>query len=323
MKYNVGLFVAFAVTLGLDRFLGKLTCVDGLVTADPITLGIAAIIITSVSTGYGVYAGERARSDGARQYQDSKNQAKEQRRQEQQQMAENEARQEKLFADQRAEQAATEERLRTEQSGAIERARGEVPGLQSKLGEDLLAQQERAYSRMAPQLEARLNALGLLQSGALPEAQAKAQGDLEARRQAALSDFGISASRELSIDRPLAASSADVERQYGGMQRNLETASRNLSQTFANQNMANQNQVAREQYLAGLDAARSAAAQASAGAYLNFAGQLGSGLLSYYGNRQGGGRIPYGKNTSVSALDAYRNKYAWGTDYSIPMTSGY
>lgn len=176
-------------------------------------LGIAAAAAVA-SAGYGIYAGERARSEAARQYREQRRLAEAQRQREEAQLAENERKQQELYDRQVAEQRATEERLRAEQNAAIERARSEVPGLQSRLGEDLLSQQQHAYTRMAPQLEARLNALGLLQSGALPEAQAKYQADLEARRQAALSDFGTSAARELSIDRPLGASSEDIARQY-------------------------------------------------------------------------------------------------------------
>lgn len=271
----------------------------------PVGLGIATLVVAAGSAGYGVYAGERARSESARQYRQSREDARQQRAQEQEQMAANEEKQKTLYDQQVAEQKSTEERLRGEQSAAIERARGEVPGLQAKLGEDLLAQQTHAYSRMAPQLEARLNALGLLQSGALPEAQAKYQGDLEAQRQAALADFGNTANRELAIERPLAASSEDVGRQYEGMKRNLETAGTNLSQTFANQNAYNQNETARQQYLAGMAQANNAASQSSANAYLNFGGQLGSGLISAYGNRQ---KKP---NPSLDALYDIRRSGGW------------
>ena len=269
------------------------------------TIGVIAAVAVA-SAGYGVYAGERAKSQAARQYKESRDQANQQRDQERQQLVDNDLKQQELYDRQKAEQTATEERLRAEQRGAIEKARGEVPGLQAKLGEDLLAQEQRAYTRMAPQLEARLNALGLLQSGALPEAQAKYQADLESQRQAALSDFGTSAARELNIERPLAASSEDIGRQYEGMKRNLDTASTNLSQTFANQNAANMNQAAREQYLAGLGAAQNAAAQSSAGSYLNFGGQLGSGLIQAYGARQ------KSQNPSLDAL--YKTRGGWSNN---------
>lgn len=274
-----------------------------------------ALALSAASAGYGVYAGERARSESARQYRASREEARTQRAQEQQQMADNELKQQTLYDKQVAEQKATEDRLRGEQSAAIDKARGEVPGLQAKLGEDLLAQQTHAYERMAPQLEARLNALGLLQSGALPEAQARYQSDLESQRQAALADFGNSANRELAIDRPLAASSDDVGRQYENMRRNLDTASSNLSQTFANQNAANMNEAARQQYLAGMASASNAAAQSSANAYLNFGGQVGSGLISAYAAKQ---KPP---STSLDALYASRGN-AYVPSYSYGSASG-
>lgn len=269
------------------------------------TMGVVAAVAVA-SAGYGVYAGERARSEAARQYNESKRAAAAQRQQDERQLAENDVKQQALYDKQVADQKATEESLRVQQDAALAKARGEVPGMQAQLGEDLLNQQTHAYERMAPQLEARLNALGLLQSGALPEAQAKYQGDLEAQRQAALADFGTSAARELNITRPLANSSEDVGRQYDSLKSNLDLAKTNLSQTFANQNNANLNQAAREQYLAGLASANNAAAQASAGAYLNFGGQLGSGLISSYYNKNQ-------PNTSAEALYRERQKSYWNS----------
>lgn len=279
----------------------------------PVGLAIAAVSLSAAAAGYGVYAGERARSESARQYRESRAQAEQQRVQEQQQMADNEAKQQALYDKQVADQKATEDSLRAQQNDALTKVRGEVPGMQAQLGEDLLSQQQHAYSRMAPQLEARLNALGLLQSGALPEAQAKYQSDLEAQRQAALADFGTSASRELNITRPLANSSEDVGRQYDSLKSNLDTAKTNLSQTFANQNNANMNEAARQQYLAGLAAANNAAAQSSANAYLNFGGQVGSGLIQAYGARQKPQRQPV--NVSLDAL--YQSRGGW------PSSGGY
>lgn len=275
--------------------------------AIPIAMYIAAGASVA-ATGYGIYAGERARSDAARQYRESKAQAEQARRDELAQLQADKVAMRELEEKQRAEQTATETRLRQEQEGTLARVRGEVPGMQQQLGEDLLKQQEYAYKRMAPQMESRLNALGLLQSGSLPEAQAKAQGDLEAQRQAALADFGTSARRELNIDRPLAYSSEDVGRQYEGMKGNLETARSNLAQTFANQNAASMNQAAREQYLAGLESAQTAAAQQSANAYLQFGGQLGSGLISAYGDKAKGMKP---RNASLDALYDMRRSGGW------------
>jgi hypothetical protein len=267
----------------------------------------AAAVVAIAASGYGVYAGERARSEQARQYRESVAEARRQRATEEQQMADNEVKQQALYDKQVADQKATEDSLRAQQSAALDKARGEVPGMQAQLGEDLLAQQTHAYERMAPQLEARLNALGLLQSGALPEAQAKYQGDLESQRQAALADFGTSAARELNITRPLADSSEDVGRQYDSLKSNLDLAKTNLSQTFANQNNANLNQSAREQYLAGLASASNAAAQSSANAYLNFGGQVGSGMISAYADKQ------KKTNPSLDALYAYRQPTYYGS----------
>lgn len=232
--------------------------------------------------GYGIYAGEQAKKQAQNQYNDAQARAERARAEDQARLTEGERRQEELAAKQAAEQKATQERVRAE-----------LPGMTDQLGADLLKQQEYAYQRMTPQMEARLNALGLLQSGALPEAQAKAQGDLEAQRQAALADFKTNATREIEIARP-----------YEDMKSRLDTERTNLAQTFANQNAYSQNQTGREQYLAGLNAANTSAAQSSANSYTQLGGQLGSGLLSSYYNKQK-------PNTSLSALQNYRTSGGW------------
>lgn len=275
----------------------------------PVGLGIAAVALSAGAAGYGVYAGERARSEAARQYQDAKNNAAQQRTQDQQQLAQNNKAQQDLYDKQVADQKATDDSLRTQQDAALAKAKGEVPGMQAQLGDDLLAQEQHAYTKMQPQMEARLNALGLLQSGALPEAQAKYQSDLESQRQAALSQFGANAAQQLNITQPLANSSADVGRQYDALHQNLSTQQNNLSQTFANQNAYNQNQVAQQQYLAGLGAANNSAAQASANSYLNFGGQLGSGLLNYYGSTYKQPQQQFG-SPSLDALNQARGGWS-------------
>lgn len=268
--------------------------------AIPIAIGLSA-----AAAGYGVYAGERARSDSARQYNEQKQMAMQQRKEDQARLAQNKVDEQALYDRQVSDQKSTDADLRAQQDASLAKVRGEVPGMEAKLGEDLLAQQEHAYSRMAPQLENRLNALGLLQSGALPEAQAKYQGDLESQRQAALASFRSNADQQLNINQPLANSSADVGRQYDALNNNLTTRRDNLSQDFATQNANDINDVARQQYLSGLASANNAAAQSSANAYLNFGGQVGSGLINYYGNKAAK------PNASMSALYNMRNTGGW------------
>lgn len=247
-----------------------------------------AIALSAGATAYGIYSGERARAEAGRARRDEIDRASRERNEELARNREQARLADELRVKQETDQRATEERLRQEQATALSKAKAEVPGIQNQLGSDLLAQQQTAYNKLSPQIEARLNALGLLQSGALPEAQAKAQGDLESQRQATLAQFSTNAAQRLSIDQPLANSSSDVSRQYEGMQRNLDLDRQNLSQRFANDSNSYQNQIARNQYLAGLSAAQTSANQSAANAYVNFGGQIGSGLISYYGNQNSG-----------------------------------
>ncbi len=272
------------------------------------TIAIIGAVAAVASVGYGVYAGERASSTSARQYRQARADAQTQQQAQERNLAAYESEQKALYDKQVADQKATEDRLRSEQAASLEKVKAEVPGMQAQLGSDLLGQQEKAYAKMDPQIEARLNALGLLNSGALVEAKAKAQGDLESQRQAALADFGTNASQRLNIDQPLANSSADVNRQYEGLQRNLDLDRTNLSQTFANRNAAYHDDVARQQYLAGLSQANIAARQQAASSYVNAGAQVGSGLMGYAASRNTPSNTS--RNTSLDALYSSRNAYS-------------
>lgn len=284
-------------------------------------LGLGAIAVSAASAGYGVYASERARVAQQRAVDQARQDQQKYQNDQKAQLAQDKADMAANLANQQATQQATNTELAAKQEAARQQALASVPGLQEKLGADLLSQQEYAYKRMAPQMEARLNALGLLQSGALPEAQAKYQGDLESQRQATLANFGTNAQQQLSIQAPQALTEADVNRQSAAMNANLALGTQNLSQQFANQNIANQNNLAYEQYVGQLEGARNAASQQAAGAYMNFGGQLAGGALSYYGNKSQTPGVQYGQNPSTDALNAYRSKNYWGTDYSSPVTS--
>ncbi len=267
----------------------------------PAAIPIATLVVAVAGTGYGIYAGERAKSAAAQQYNQARQDAQRQQQEQKAQMAQDKLDSQALYDKQVADQNSTNARLKTEQDAALQDIRGKIPGMTNQLGEDLLAQQEHAYTRMAPQLENRLNALGLLQSGALPEAQAKYQGDLESQRQSALAAFRQNADNTLNIQQPLANSSADVARQSTALGRNLDTQQQNLSQQFANQNNYQLNEAARQQYLGGLQSANNAAAQSSANSYMNFGSQLAGAGLNYYGNKQN-------NDATLKALMASRRK---------------
>lgn len=266
-------------------------------------IGVIGAVLAAGGLAYGIYAGERARRAAAQSEANARNDIRLQQENEEKRLRQERIESQELMFRQQAEQKATEDRLRAEQAAALEKVKGEVPGIQAQLGSDLLGQQEKAYAKMDPQIEARLNALGLLQSGALVEAKTKAQGDLESQRQAVLADFGTNAASRLRIDQPLVNSSEDVGRQYEGMQRNLDLDRAALSQRFASNANAASNDVARSQYLAGMSSATNSANQQAASSYLNAGAQLGSGLMGYAASRQ-----PQ-RNTSLDALYSYRSPY--------------
>jgi hypothetical protein len=279
-------------------------------------IGVIGAVLAAGGLAYSIYAGERARRAAAQSEADARNEIRLQQERDEQRLRQERIEAQELMFRQQAEQKATEDRLRAEQEASLQKVKGEVPGIQAQLGSDLLGQQEKAYAKMDPQIEARLNALGLLQSGALVEAKAKVQGDLESQRQAALADFGTNAAQRLQIDQPLANSSADVGRQYEGMQRNLDLDRSALSQRFASGATAAANDVARSQYLGGMSQATNAANQSAASSYLNASTQLGSGLIGYAASRQPS------RNTSLDALYSSRNAYQPSSSYYYGSARG-
>lgn len=281
----------------------------------PAAIPIATLVVAVAGTGYGIYAGERAKAAATSQYGQARQDAQQNRQDDLARAAQEKLDSQALYDKQVAEQNATNASLKSQQDASLADVRSKIPGMTDQLGADLLAQQEHAYTKMAPQLENRLNALGLLQSGALPEAQAKAQGDLESQRQAALAAFRQNADNTLNIQQPLANTQADIGRQSDALGRNLATQQNNLSQQFSTNNTNALNNVAQQQYLQNLQSANNAAAQSSANQYMNFGAQIGRAGLNYYANQ------PKNQNPSLSALE-YQRKQAnfYGAGNSGPVS---
>lgn len=244
-----------------------------------ITLAVAA-----ASAGYGVYAAERAQAAQRKAASDAASQAQKFQQDQANQLKQQKADADALYQQQTAQQAATLADQKAQQAAAIEAEKAAIPGIQDQLNQSLMAQNQQAFQNQEPLLEQRLNALGLLQSGALPAQQAKYQSDLDSQRQAALANYAINAQNQIA-GQGVANVNTDVNLQQQNMMGSLQTQQQNLAQQYASQNIANQNNVAYQQYVDSLQAAQNQAAQQAAGSYLNFGGQLGSGLLNYYGNQ--------------------------------------
>lgn len=133
-----------------------------------------------------------------------------------------------------------------------------LPGIQQKLGADLLDQQKQSFSRLQPQIDARLNALGILQSGALPEAYAKYQSDLESQRQAKLADFSTSAANSLQIQQPIVNAGQNAQGVSDDLLRNIDLGRAGLSRQFALSDVFRQEEMARQQMAQALAEARRA-----------------------------------------------------------------
>lgn len=244
-----------------------------------VTLAVAAI-----GTGYGIYASQRAASQARQQYNDAQAAAQQQQAQQQAMLQQQQTQQQAQLASQAQQQSDAAAKQQAMEQSALSNAQAQIAPTQQALGQNLLAQEQQAYTKMTPQMEARLNALGLLQSGALPEAQAKYQADLESQRQAALATYGTNANQALQ-QQALNYAGNDVSQLNTNLANTLTAQQQALQNQFQDQDIAYSNNVAQQQYLSNLGAANTAAQQAQANQYMNLGGQLAQGGLSYWGSQ--------------------------------------
>lgn len=258
----------------------------------------AMVAISAASAGYGIYASERARAASQRAASDAAAQQQKYAQEQAQQLQQQQQAALDLAAQQSQQQSQTLADIKAQQAAAIQQEQAAIPGIQDQLNQSLIAQNRQAVTDYQPLLEQRLNALGLLQSGALPAQQAKYTAGLDSQRQAALANYAIQAQQQIQ-GQQAANVGTDVNLQQQNLIQNLQTGQQNLAQQYANQNIANQNNLAYQQYVNSLQAAQNQAAQQAAGAYLNFGGQIGSGLIGYYG-QQGKTQTPTPQYGSLS-----------------------
>jgi len=113
-----------------------------------------------------------------------------------------------------------------------------IPGLREQLGNELLDQQNYAYSKIAPQIEQRLNAMGILQSGALPEAQTRAFKDLEMARQARLGEFTTGATQNLELNLPYASLGQTQSDRQAALQSGIDLSRAGISRAYQESDLA-------------------------------------------------------------------------------------
>lgn len=115
---------------------------------------------------------------------------------------------------------------KADQEAAYGKTRADIlaslPGIESNFNANAMATQQDAFKRLSPLAEARLNALGILQSGALPEAQAKIMGDLDRARSSRINDFDLNARSMADLQLP-------VDQLHGGIDLGLAGMNRGFS----------------------------------------------------------------------------------------------
>lgn len=139
----------------------------------------------------------------------------------------------------------------------------QLPGIEDQVGKSLLNQQNLAYQQIQPLIEQRLNAMGILQSGALPEAQARAFKELETARQGRLADFDINNRQMLNFQMPLNAMQGDMGLAQQGMQNNFDLSRAGIQRQFQEQDVAQQMAMQQQMQNQALEEARAARRQQS------------------------------------------------------------
>lgn len=117
---------------------------------------------------------------------------------------------------------------------------GQLPGMEQQMGQNLAGQTQYAFNQIQPQIEQRLNALGILQSGALPEAQAKAFGDLQNAAQAQIGNFDMNARNMIQLQYPMQYTGQDIGLQQQSLQNALNLQDQGIQRQFGQQDVQNQ-----------------------------------------------------------------------------------
>lgn len=241
-------------------------------------------IASIASLGYGIYAGNKAQEEQKREYDKARTDAQQAEANQKQMLADQQQKSDSLAAQQAQQQKDAQSAQQKLQQDAISTAQGQIPQNQKALSDSLIASEQQAQSVMNPALEARLNALGLLNSGALPAQQAIQQANLDSQRQQALTQYGVNANTDIQ-NQALGYAGTDAGYLQNNLNTTLNNEQSNLQNQFNNQMTAYQNQVAQGQYLGSLQSDISAGDQSQANQFINLGGQIGTAGLNYYGKQ--------------------------------------
>lgn len=131
-----------------------------------------------------------------------------------------------------------------------------IPQYVDTLNQNLVNTEQKAMEQMRPQIDQRLNALGLLQSGALPQAYAQAQTGLDIARENQLNQFQSNAMNQVGLGIPLQGLASDLSNQQASTLGNIEANQGAVQRNFSIQDIYNQQQYQQQLQQQALYAAR-------------------------------------------------------------------
>lgn len=271
-----------------------------------ISIGAAAAI---GSLGYGVYAGQQAQKSQAAASSQAQQEFQQQQAQQQQQYQQQLQQEAATNASNLSQQQQTQQQTAAAQQTALADEKAAIPINTSNLQNTLTAANAQAQAAEAPAITDQMQAMGLVDSGALAAQNAKYGNSLNSQMLNAIAQYQTGANSQLQTD-TTADTAKQVQADEANALLNMQNSEQNMAQNFATTNVNNTNNTAYEQYITNLQSAQAQSQQQNANSFTNFGGQIGGGLLNYYGNQNN-------SNPALSALlQNQNNSVGGGTQYA-------
>lgn len=285
----------------------------------PAALPVIGIVLAAGSLGYGVYAGQQAQKAQQNAINQAGQNAQNAQNQQQTQYQQQLDAEKSQTAANLAQEQQTATDTKAAQTSALAQEQAAIGTNSQTLQDSLTNQQAAAFAKQAPIIQSQLQGSGLANGGAASEAYAQYQAGLAANAQSAISNYQIGADQQLNQDTN-AATAQQVQAAEANAMTNIGVGEQNMATNFATQGANNQNNAAYQSYLTSLQLGQAQSAQSAANSYTGLAGQVGGGLLQYYGSQNN----PAANTAAMQALINQRGtSYGSGSNDASNSGSGF
>jgi len=273
----------------------------------PVTAAVTAV----ASLGYGIYAGQQAQTASRNAVAQANQNAQNAQAQEQQQYQQQQAQEAAQTAQNLATEQQTAQQTQAAQATALAQEQASIGTNSTTLQNAMTGQEQAALAQQAPIIQSQLQGSGLANGGASAEALAQYQAGLAANAQTDISNYQVSADQQLNLDTN-ADTAQQVQAAEANAMTNIGVGEQNMATNFATVGADNANNQAYQSYITSLQLGQAQAQQSAANSYTGLAGQVGSGLLNYYGNQNNP------NNAALQALLAQNNQNNYVQQGTVP-----